>query len=68
MTAVPVGSNEPANPVLPATFFDQTDKNSQRLGVLEKAAILQTAGLVVQTVTPGDTGHARIHHQPEHSR
>lgn len=58
MTAVPVGSDEPSNPNLQTTVFDKVGNNDKRLGVLEKAAILQTAGLIVGTVTNGDTGHA----------
>lgn len=59
MPSVPVSSDEPANAVTQATFYNQLENDSERVAVLEKAQKIPGApDIIVQTVTNGDTTHA----------
>lgn len=55
--SVPVESDETPNSVLQGSVYSTVEDNQNRLAVLEKAARLQTNGLIVQTVTNGDSTH-----------
>lgn len=58
MPSTPVPSSYPANAVRQTTFFNKQERDSERVATLEKAGILQTNNIIVQTVTNGDTTHA----------
>lgn len=57
MASIPVDSSEPSSAVLRSSSFDEIKSNSRRTAVLEKAGTA-ASGIIVQTVSSGDTSNA----------